>query len=309
MLTGNTTFRQMFPAYKLYLLSQLALVPLLFFCDGTIAAPRNDAAQAVMQAFVDDPAGRFQPDPRRPWQAREFSQFVDSAKQRMLGATKLVYADENVSIAAVEVVFPALTQTLYVRAQRKDGQWSILDWSSLLELQTNALMMTTISQANDEEWRKVRNSLPATVAGVDLETVKDNMRRLLGSDETLVELLAPNLNALKALCRQIAGTAEIGPMPANAESLRKLSSTNAVVARIREEALAMGIATLWREEDSGVISLVGVTADGKSSGNLERYLLCTPDVKAMSLQVRLAGTTIIGIRDLGDHVYFVRAHP
>ncbi|MGU3494173.1 hypothetical protein ACLBXM_09030 [Xanthobacteraceae bacterium A53D] len=296
-----------------------ALLALAFFAAplSAPAAPQDDAALAAVTAFLKDPEGKAPKPAPRPMIARDLSALANAGKKSLLGAPKLVYADGTVAFVAVEASVPELTQTLYVRARLKDGQWAVEDWTPVQSLAANAQMLRSIETATDAQWEKMREQLGAAGADFDAAAMRENMRLMLGSDEVLVEMLQPDLDAAKALCRRVAKSSAIGPTPTlpndpvRAKALQAQAAKDPDLAQLLKEAAELDVQAFWREQDSGVISLGGVAEDGSSPMRLglARYLLCTAEAMAPSLHMRMTGQFFVGLRDLGDNTYFVRGMP
>lgn len=269
------------------------------------AEPREPAALAAVQAFLADPENGFRQDEQGIRSRMEMLEIVNAARAKAFGEPKIVFVNDTVAIAATEFSAPNLTQTFYVRLRFKEGRWVVADWLSFRDLGTNALIMSAVEKATQAEWEKKRAELGAAAADIDLDTMKQNMRLVYGSDEVMIEDMSPMLSDLTALCRKVASTAAVGP---HVTSVAKadVSKMVAETAAIFEEARERGVIVIAREEDSGVLGLAGMSPDGRRQPSLGRYLLCTPNERSLSLQGRLTERWLAGIRDLGDGVYFVR---
>ncbi len=235
----------------------------------------------------------------------ELLKVAKAARAQAFGEPKIVFANDAVAIAAAEFSTPNLTQTFYVRLRFKAGHWAVTDWPPFRDLETNVLYTDAFEKLTQAEWDKRRVEMGTAALHMDLEATKENLRLAYGSDEVMIDVLLPVLADLTVLCRKIANTEAVGPLVtsvANAD----VSSMASDMAALVEEAREHGVVVFSREDDSGLLGLTGMLADGRSQPFLGRYLLCTPNEKALSLQARLTERWVGAIRELGDGVYFIR---
>lgn len=280
---------------------------LFLHAGGQAVAQETDAsALAAVQAFMKDPEAAYKPEGKFDINTHELRTVAEGGRRNAFGPAKLVYADKDVAIAAIEMTEQKLTQTFYVLARSIDGTWRVTDWSSFSNLGNSIFLADAFAKSDDAKLKAMLEEQGGEMANGDVQQFRESITLTLGSDEDLIAGLEVELDRVAALCRLIAKTEDVMQYSAQADALSEKASGNPDVAKILEEAQELGVAHFWREADSAVIGLIGIQPDGRPYLSAARYLLCTPNEDAIALQSRLHGGVPWAVRDLGDNLYFLR---